>query len=391
MAQTKPMQSETEILEQIRELVSKCLKSNRKDLNLRELLKLSNESFYQRMKDSGCVSENTKENVCYDDIMQQYIAGLACQKTIEELEDYLNKFLCVLEKLEGPIAKVGEVLRIALNTSVCDDFPEVKFLNVPPIKKPVTDSEHQLVVGQALLPETLGQVNRPSDSSLAIVSCRETNSSPYPLQQAVPVTGNSSRSMIAGIYKRSNSQSFTERDDPDSGKGQTMFSEVKDTELKQEHLDTEVGREDQDSDKEHTHNDSEIDSQEKTVSTTHNCNKLQGSECETHQPQSTTQLFGINRRKTGSTLPTNTTVYTSGTPQGKCTEQHQEPTTDLNPAKPTANKYFSPKRCSLVSIGDINLHCCPPMERSYLCLGLSTILVIFIFINIYIIKNMCGI
>ena len=62
MATKTPMQSETAILEQIRELVSKCLKSSSKDLNLRDLLKLSNESFYQRMQDSGCVSENTKEN-----------------------------------------------------------------------------------------------------------------------------------------------------------------------------------------------------------------------------------------------------------------------------------------------------------------------------------------
>ena len=202
MALTKPMQSETAILEQIRELVSKCLKSNRKDLNLRDLVKLSNESFYRRMQDSGCVSENTKENVCYDDIMQQYIAGLACQKTIEELEDYLNKFLCVLEKLEGPIAKAGEVLRTALNTSVCDDFPKVKFLSINELVVPSGSS------GQTLQPETLGQVDRgPSDSSQ------------YPLQQAVqsvPTTGNGPRSLIVATHTIS---IRTGRDELDSGKG----------------------------------------------------------------------------------------------------------------------------------------------------------------------------
>ena len=367
MALTKtPMQSETEILEQIRELVSECLKYNNKDLNLRDLLKLSNESFYQRMQDSGCVSENTKENVGYDDIMQQYIAGMTCQKTIEELEDYLNKFLRVLKELDGPIAKAGEVIRIALSKGVSADFPEVKFLSIKKHDELVVPSGSS---GQALQPETLGQVDH--------------GPSQYPLQQAVqpiPTTGNDLRSIIVATHTIR-----TGRDELDSGKGQSMVSdhEVKEKDTEQ-HCDDEVGRKDQDSSKGHIHDDSMICSQEtKTV------NKLQGSERETHQPQSTTQLIGINRRKTGSTLPTNTPVYTSETPQGKCTEQ---PTTDLSPAKPTVNIYYSPRRSSLLSIGDINLHCCPPMERSHLCLGLSTILVIFIFINIYIIiKNMCGI
>ena len=363
MAQTKPMQSETEILEQIRELVSKCLKSNRKDLNLRDLLKLSAESFYQRMQDSGCVSENTKKNVCYDDIMQQYIAGMACQKTIEELEDYLNKFLCVLEKLEGPIAKAGEVLRIALNKSVCDDFPEVKFLSIKKHDELVVPSGSS---GQALQPETLGQVDRgPSDSSQ------------YPLQQAVqpvPTTGNGPRSLIVATHTIR-----TGRDELDSGKGQSMVSdhEVKENDTEQ-HCDREVVRKDQDSSKGHIHDDSEIGSQETKT--------LQGSERETQEPQTTNEIY---RR-------TNTTVI-SGTPQGKCTEPHQQ-TTDLTPVK----KCVSPKRYSVVNldvkfnIGDINLHC-PPTESLRLFLGIIVILVVFIFIfdillNMYVYNynNMCG-
>ena len=144
--------------------------------------------------------------------MQQYIAGMTCQKTIDELED---KFLCVLKELEGPIAKAGEVIQIALSESVSEDISGVKFLSIKKHDELVVPSSSS---GQAVQPETLGQVDRgPSDFSQ------------YPLQQAmqpVPTTGNdpSSRSRIVAIHTIT-----TGRHELDSGKGHSMVSDQKKT------------------------------------------------------------------------------------------------------------------------------------------------------------------
>ena len=79
--------------------------------------------------------------------------------------------------------------------------------------------------------------------------------------------------------------------------------------------------------------------------------------------------------------PTNTTVYTSGTPQ--CTGPDQQ-----TPVK----KYVSFVYLD-VNIGDVNLHC-PPTERLGLFLGIIVIFVVFIFatlLNMYVYNynNMC--
>ena len=152
--------------------------------------------------------------------------------------------------------------------------------------------------------------------------------------------------------------------------------EVKEKDTEQ-HCDHEVGR--KDSSKGNIHDDSTLCSEEtKTV------NKLQGSECETQQPQTTNELY---RRKTGSNQPTNTTVYTFGTPQRTGPDQQ---TTDLTPVK----KYVSFVYLD-VNIGDVNLHC-PPTERLGLFLGIIVIFVVFVFIfatllNMYVYNynNMC--
>ena len=93
----------------MRKLIRKVLTKYRADLA--DLLETSLPKLAEEMLAAGLISNAAQKTPTFDNIMREFMAGMSFKMTHTELQEYVIKFLEILNKIGGNFACVSNVLR----------------------------------------------------------------------------------------------------------------------------------------------------------------------------------------------------------------------------------------------------------------------------------------
>ena len=93
----------------MKRMIKKVLTENYADLT--SLPKMSLPKLAAEMLAVGLISSGVQRTATFDDIMEEFQAGMNFKRSPTELQEYLSKFLASLNKVGGSFAAASSVLQ----------------------------------------------------------------------------------------------------------------------------------------------------------------------------------------------------------------------------------------------------------------------------------------